>query len=158
MVHKVFNHFRPTDGKSTAFYLRPKKIPSATQWFDDVAVGIHPLQSTVARLCSVAGFIGNYTNHSLRATAATRLYVAGVDEQLISEKTGHRSNAIRCYKRTSDQQQQNVSDIVQTKTVRMSPATASSTATCSTPSILHDSAGPSEINIHTKDISLNLKF
>lgn len=35
-----------------------------------------------------------YTNHSLRATAATRLYAAGVDEQLIAEKTGHRSSTV----------------------------------------------------------------
>jgi integrase len=34
---------------------------------------------------------GRYTNHSLRATTATRLYQAGVEEQLIMERTGHRS-------------------------------------------------------------------
>lgn len=59
------------------------------------------------------GFDGYYTNHSLRATAATRLYGAGVDEQLVTEKTGHRSSAIRAYKRTSEEQQQSVSDLIQ---------------------------------------------
>ncbi|ESO94813.1 hypothetical protein LOTGIDRAFT_161064 [Lottia gigantea] len=63
--------------------------------------GIHTIQSTVKRLCQSAGIIGNFSNHSLRATATTRLYQAGVDEQF----TGHRSNALRAYKRTSDAQQ-----------------------------------------------------
>lgn len=60
-----------------------------------------------------AGFDGYFTNHSLRATAATRLYAAGVDEQLIAEKTGYRCSAIREYKRTSEEQQQSVSDLIQ---------------------------------------------
>lgn len=37
-------------------------------------------------------------DYSLRASATTRLYHAGVDEELIPEVTGHRSNAIRNYK------------------------------------------------------------
>lgn len=54
-----------------------------------------------------------FSNHSLRATAATRLYMAGVDEQLIAEKSGHRSVSVRNYKRTSEDQEKRVSDIVQ---------------------------------------------
>ena len=50
---------------------------------------------------------------SLRATAATRLYDAGVDEQLITEKTGHRSSAVRSYKRTQDAQLVKISEIIQ---------------------------------------------
>ncbi len=43
-----------------------------------------------------AGFQGHYTNHSLRVTAATRLFDAQIDEQLIDEqlnmnRTGHSS-------------------------------------------------------------------
>ena len=58
---------------------------------------------------------GFFTNHSLRATAATRLYHAGVDEQLITQKTGHRSTAVRAYKRTSSIQEEMVSKVVQGK-------------------------------------------
>lgn len=61
----------------------------------------------------MAGFEGFFSNHSLRATAATRLYMAGVDEQLIAEKSGHRSVSVRNYKRTSEDQEKRVSDIVQ---------------------------------------------
>lgn len=75
-------------------------------------VGVHPLQQTVARLWKMAGFEGFFSNHSLHATASTRLYLAGVNEQLIAEKTGHRSVSVRNYKRTSEDQEQCVSDIV----------------------------------------------
>jgi len=37
-------------------------------------------------LCCEAEFQGFYTNHSLRATAATRLFEAGVEDQLIVGK------------------------------------------------------------------------
>ena len=47
---------------------------------------IHVLQRTVAKLYEQARFKGYFKNHSLRATEATRLYDAGVDEQLITEK------------------------------------------------------------------------
>ena len=44
----------------------------------------------VKKMCSEVGFEGqSVTNHSLRATAATRRFAAGVDEQLIAEKTRH---------------------------------------------------------------------
>lgn len=51
-------------------------------------------------------FQGHYTNHSLRALAATRLYDARIDEQLITEKTGHRSTSVRSYKRMNEVLQQ----------------------------------------------------
>ena len=55
-------------------------------------------------VCTSAGFPGFYTNHSLRDTAMTRMYHSGIDEQIIQEVTGHRSVAVREYKRTCDDQ------------------------------------------------------
>ena len=64
-------------------------------------------------MCKAAGITGYKTNHSLRATTATRLYQAGIDEQLIMEKTGHHSlEGVRSYKRTSSEQQESISDIL----------------------------------------------
>ena len=64
-------------------------------------------------MCKAAGIHGYKTNHSLRATAATRLYQAGVDEQLIMEVTGHQSlDGVRSYKRTSQEQREELSDIM----------------------------------------------
>ncbi|XP_028418023.1 uncharacterized protein LOC114542762 [Dendronephthya gigantea] len=97
---------------STAFYRTALKCPKPNCWYSSVPVGHNKLASTVKRLCEQAGLSGYRTNHSLRATAATRMYDKGVDEQLICEKTGHRSDAVRAYKRTSSEQQVEVSDIL----------------------------------------------
>ncbi|CAC5415514.1 MET [Mytilus coruscus] len=67
---------------------------------------------TVKRLCTSIGLTGKRTNHSLRASAATRLYNAGIEEQRVAETTGHRSNAVRVYKRTSADQQIEASNIL----------------------------------------------
>ena len=76
-------------------------------------IGHDKLNGTVARICKAAGVPGFKTNHSLRATAATRLYHAGIDEQIIMETTGHRSlDGVRSYKRTSAQQRKSISDIL----------------------------------------------
>ncbi|KAL5006842.1 hypothetical protein ScPMuIL_015648 [Solemya velum] len=55
---------------------------------------------------------GYFTNHSLRASCASRLFENGVDEQLVMERTGHRSLAVRRYKRTSNKLVRSVSEIV----------------------------------------------
>lgn len=108
----------PKDRSPDCYYLRPRQAACDNPelhdvWYCNVPVGKNSLAKIVANLCEKAGFSGFYTNHSLRATAATRLYDAGVDEQLICEKTGHKSNAVRSYKRTSAEQKQRVSAIVQ---------------------------------------------
>lgn len=46
------------------------------------------------------------TNYSLRASAAIRVYHAGVDEQLMSEVTGQRLDEIRNYKWTTSTQKE----------------------------------------------------
>ncbi|XP_048240336.1 uncharacterized protein KIAA1958-like [Haliotis rufescens] len=119
-LYEKYMSLRPVHGKCDAFYLRPLRYTAGKVWFADAAVGIHPLRSTVSRLCKAAGFSGFYTNHSLRATTATRLYDSGVDEQLIAEKTGHKSIAIRSYKRTSKEMADTVDSIVQRKSRRPS--------------------------------------
>lgn len=63
-------------------------------------------------MCTEAGLSGNFSNHSGKRTCATSLYNSGVDEQLIMERTGHRSDAVRKYKRTSTSQQNEVSKLL----------------------------------------------
>ena len=46
------------------------------------------------------------------ASTATHLYEKGVDEQLICEKTGHRSVAVRGYKCTSSNQLKDLSNVL----------------------------------------------
>jgi integrase len=94
-------------------YLRSRTKPTEDEWYSDARVGINTISKVVGKLCDKAGLEGFYSNHSLRATAATRMYNADIPEQLICEKTGHRSDAVRSYKRTSADQMMEASDIVQ---------------------------------------------
>ena len=61
----------------------------------------------------VASIQGYKTNHSLCATVTSTLYQSSVDEQLVIEHTGHRSlEGVRSYKRTSSEQLEALSDIL----------------------------------------------
>ena len=52
-------------------------------------------------------------DHSLRATAATRLFAAGMDEQFIMLQTGHRSATdVRSYKRTTSTLKKQTSSVL----------------------------------------------
>ena len=54
-----------------------------------------------------------YTNHSLRATAATRMFAGSVPEKLVAEKTGHRSlKALRSYERTDTRMQMAIDAVI----------------------------------------------
>ena len=82
-------------GGANEFYRSGLKCPKSTCWYSNVPVGHNKLASMVKRLCEQAGISGYRTNHSLRATAATRMYGMGIDEQLICEKTGERTEVIK---------------------------------------------------------------
>ena len=102
----------PDNRTCHSLYLQPKKKYTPNCWYVDKAVGINKLQSVVREMCAKAGLPGHYTNHSLRATAATRLYNNNFDEQVIQELTGHCSVAVREYKRTSIGQKRSASSCV----------------------------------------------
>jgi hypothetical protein len=103
----------PANKPDHAFYLRPLAKPKDQVWYAAQPMGRHKLSQVVANMCKQAGLAGHRTNHSLRATAASRLYDEQVDEQLICEVTGHRSNAVRNYKRTTEKLKRKVNAVVQ---------------------------------------------
>ena len=76
-LYKLYKTKCPKDRPEHAFYLQPLKSPTADCWCNTVPIA---LAGTIARICRQAGITGYKTNHSLRATAATRLYQAGFDE------------------------------------------------------------------------------
>ena len=116
LYQKYISH-RPTDVPSKAFYLTPLKKPQGNVWYTKIPVGHNTLSKTVKRLCAAAGIEGYKTNHSLRVTAATRLFKSGVDEQLIMSRTGHRSiEGVRTYKRVCEEQTKELSSILNAAT------------------------------------------
>lgn len=125
-LYKKYQSKCPSKIPDHAFYLQPLKKPSRDYWFSVTPIGHYTLAGTVSRMCKAAGITG----HSLRATAATRLYQAGVDEQLIMEKTGHRSlEGVRTYKRTNTEQQEGISDILSLTKKKKSTALSTSGST-----------------------------
>ncbi|CAG2247141.1 unnamed protein product [Mytilus edulis] len=111
-VFEKYKSLCPANGGKDCFYLTPLKHIKDGQWYSNNPIGHNTLQGTVKRLCASIGLTGKRTNHSLRASAATRLYNAGIEEQRVAETTGHRSNAVRVYKRTSADQQLEASNIL----------------------------------------------
>ena len=95
-----------------ALYLQVKKKYTPMSWYRDRPVGANTLREVVKDVCNKACLPGFYSNHSLRSTAATIMYRDGIDEQLIQEITGHRSLAVRSYKRTCDSQRRRASNSV----------------------------------------------
>ena len=73
----------------------------------------HNKLNSMVKTMSEAGVEGYYTNHSLRATAVSRLFQNDVDDKLIKGVTGHRSEALQGYKRETEEQLLKVSKIVQ---------------------------------------------
>ena len=71
---------------------------------------MNKLKTIVKDICKEGGLVGKYTNHSLRATCASRMYNNQVPEQIIKEVTGHRSEAVRIYKCTSDKLREDASN------------------------------------------------
>ena len=99
--------------KLPGFYLRPMSKPTSNVWYRRQPLGRHKLGSMVKNICSKRNLGGYHTNHSLQATAATRLFDADIDEQLIKEVTGHRSLAVCNYKHVSETKRQKISDVIQ---------------------------------------------
>ena len=76
-------------------------------------LGVNSLKKLIPELSAKAGIDVHYTNHSLRATVITRMFNAGIPEKIIAENSGHKSvKALRCYERTSSEQQKEVSKVV----------------------------------------------
>ena len=112
-LYQLYNSKCPRNRPNDAFYLKPLAKPRGDVWYTCMPVGHNLLSKTIPRLFKAVGLEGNYTNHSLRATSATRLFDAGVDEQLIMSRTGHSSTAgVRSYKRVTERLQEMTSNVL----------------------------------------------
>ena len=84
-------YLRPNGSDSKKWYSnQPVGKTKISGWIGDIMKNVFSAQIMEER---------KYTNHSLRATAATILFHAGFDEQLIAAITKHKSLAgLRSYK------------------------------------------------------------
>ena len=82
--------FSPLDCDSSTLYLKPrtKWCFSSEFWYENRPVGHNMLSLTYKRICKLADVEGQYSNHSGRATAATRLLKAGIPDKMALERTG----------------------------------------------------------------------
>ncbi len=99
-----YTRLLPKDSKNLCLYkyALSSSRHTANQWYSDRLVGINQLKKVVKNIMEKGGLEGKYTNHSLRATCATRMFQAGIDEQLIKTFTGHKSDSVHDYKRVND--------------------------------------------------------
>lgn len=94
-----FQKYLQALGHRGPFYRRP--LPSGLR-YGEAVVGVNKIKTFMSTICQKAGIQGNFTNHSGKRTCATSLYDAGIDEQEIMSRTGHRSEkAVRLYKRAT---------------------------------------------------------
>ena len=103
----------PKKGSKPNLYLHSMKRPTPHCWYNTCPLGINKVRSAVSQMLKDAGLNGFFMNHSLCRTAATRLFRAGKEVKLVKEITGHVSNAVEKYEITSDQQQMELSSIIQ---------------------------------------------
>lgn len=134
--------------------LKPLSKPKKDCWFSSLPLGHNTLDNMVKKMCEAAKIHGFRTNHSLRAITTTRLYQAGIDEQLIMERTGHRSiDGVRSYKQTSDEQREALSDIINCTHDRKQPRLTS----CSQSQQL--SVAPGQIMLsNCNNVTLNIIY
>ena len=119
--YEIYCSHVPVPRPEIGFYLKPRKKWDTDIWYSQQALGRSTLSGVVKNLCEKVGLTGNRTNHSLRATSATRMFDQNVDEQNIAEITGHKSDAVREYKRTSDAKKRFLSRVIQGSDEVVSP-------------------------------------
>ena len=96
---------------------------------------------------SEAGVEGYYTNHSLRATAVSRLFQNYVDDKLIKGVTGYRSDALQGYKRETEEQLLKVSKIVQGQKEKESTVKGNSNSALTSALEIPSSSGTLVLNV-----------
>ena len=83
-------------------------------WFCNSPVGHNILLKKLVEIFAEAGLsTENVHNHSLRATAISRLYAKGMPKKEIMERSGHFSiGGVRPFERTTEMQMKQVSDMI----------------------------------------------
>ena len=113
-VVKLFDKYLSCIPNEGPFYRRP--LSSGSLQFSEQVIGRNTLSSYMKKMYGEAKIpIGNRTirNHSGKVTLCTNLYKENFDDQAICARSGHRSNAVRDYKRPSEKLLKDVSNSLQ---------------------------------------------
>ena len=102
----------PKYEKNSNFYLHSLDKPSPKQWYAEQVVGAQTLSKVIWTIMELGEFKGFFTNHSARRTGGTRLFRAGVQRKLVKECTRHQSDAVDKYQIRSDEQRQQLCEII----------------------------------------------
>jgi len=100
--------------QNDSFYRRPLDKEDGTIRFSSQPIDVNKLSTLMKNMCAEANIPGYFTNHSGKRTCATSLYQAGIPEQEIMGRTGHRSiESVRKYKRPSSEMLKDISNILE---------------------------------------------
>ncbi|XP_061186495.1 uncharacterized protein LOC133194575 [Saccostrea echinata] len=99
---------------SEPFYRRPLENKNNLKTFSKQCLGVNKLSKLMKSICEEGGLKGAFSNHSGKRTCATQLYQAGIQEQEIMGRTGHRSvQSVRKYKRPSGEMLEEISNVLE---------------------------------------------
>ena len=110
-------------------------ISEAGAWYKASPLGHNTLDTKLKTILQLGGLkTENRSNHSLRATAITRMQEEKVPENIIMEQSGHLSKeGVRSYEKTSESQKKDVSDILSDITRHSTVNSAAATAVTPVP-------------------------
>ena len=75
-------------------------------WYSCVPVGKNTLMTMMKKMALKGGINRKVTNHSLRAYSVSKLYKENIPENVIMDRSGHRSiDGVREYTRVSQEQE-----------------------------------------------------
>lgn len=116
-VVNLFETYLDNIPQAGPFYRKPlPSKPTRAIVFSSQCLGVNTISKYMKDMFAEAGIDTagrNIRNHSGKVTLCTSLYAQNFDEQAIMSRSGHRSTAVRDYKRPSESLQKAISDAVQ---------------------------------------------
>ena len=73
-IFEKYYKLLPKSKNCEKLYLRCRKVSTLRVWYCDHPYGVNRIKTTVKDLCKESVIEGNYTNHSLHASCARRMY------------------------------------------------------------------------------------
>ena len=110
-IYDYYEKYLTALGNRGYFYRRP--LAGGIVRYGEQVVGVNKIKGLMKEITTKTGLQGNYFNHSGKRTCATQLYIAGIPEQEIMARTGHRTEtAVLKYKRSSSKIHEEVSQVL----------------------------------------------